>query len=134
MDAGIRQIIRSKSANPAPSSRESWFLLAFGIRMAALAVREQDASHLADALAAVAIEGGRIDLRENLQVLALIYHSAEKIGADAQSLFDSAPASNPELGAAIREFPRRAARDRSIEAMGFRESGDAGEFLYQRVW
>jgi hypothetical protein len=141
VDEKIRELVRrytpatGAELRSALSRQHSWYLLAFVARMAALAVREHNGNYLVDALAALSLEGGRLDIRENIQMLALIYNSAMKIGTDVTQLFSSAlPAGNAELDDAIRSFPLRADKDKTIESMGFREAHDESGFRYVRTW
>src|SRR5437870_5494242 len=54
-------------------------LFAFAERMAALGVREDARPRLVEGLLALLIEGAKFDLRENLRILAPLYHAGTKI-------------------------------------------------------
>jgi hypothetical protein len=67
---------------------ELYVLLNFARRAAVFAMRERDASWIADGLTAVAMtDGERIDPAELPPALALLHHAAMFIGADAGALF-----------------------------------------------
>ncbi|HEX2203894.1 MAG TPA: hypothetical protein VHG91_11375 [Longimicrobium sp.] len=117
------------------TQRVADFLLAFAERMASLAVRERSPDRLRLGLAAVALEDFRYDSREDLLVLAPLYHAAGKIGADPRDLFDEAAALAPGAGAdGLRSFLRHRDLHRILDALGYRESADADGFRYERTW
>ena len=110
-------------------------LLCFAERVANQAVRENQTRWIELGLLAVGFEDGRSDPREDILVLALLNHSAEKLSADAGSLFAAAAeASGPTLRDLIRRFPERPATAKSLEAMGFREQIGPSGFFYERTW
>ena len=115
---------------------EAWLLVAFAIRMASLAVRERNGRRLTDALTALTLEGGALDVRESQQVLALVYDAASRTGADGAALFAQRASDDhrSRLSDAIRQFPARDAHGRSIEAMGFKVVGEGTTFRYERRW
>ena len=65
----------------------SMIILERGTRLAVLAARTGLAIHLKRALISHAIEGVRLDFRENLIRLALISHVARKLGVDESELY-----------------------------------------------
>ncbi len=122
-----REIMRSLT-----SERNSYTLLAFAERMAALGVREESRERLLDGLLALIIENYNADWRDNLTKLAPLYHSAVKIGVDPQGLFtEAASYGNNEVAEIVREFPRREPENRSIEAFGYREYYGEDRFRYK---
>jgi hypothetical protein len=117
-------------------SDEGWLLLTFAARMATLSVREHNRERLKSALAALALEGGRIDLRETLQVLSLIYDAALRIGQSPGPLFSEGAqmSAGDRLAEEMARFPERAEESRSIESMGFTIDGSGDRFQYRRRW
>jgi hypothetical protein len=64
--------------------------LGYAAAMANLAIREQSPSLIEQGLIAIVIEGGKLDWRDSLVALAKLYHSAVKLGMDAQNAFERA--------------------------------------------
>lgn len=114
----------------------SFTFIVFSERMAALAVRERSRDLLFNGLVALAFEDAKFDVRENILVMAPLYHSAVKIGVDPKPLFKVAAvyAIDEELNASILKFPNRAEADRSLEAMDYTESMAPDGFRYKRTW
>jgi len=144
LDASISRLVDSFIA-AAKEERErmasqitdehSFTLLVFGERMASLAVRQRSPASLKRALAALALEEGRWDPREDMLVLSLIYNAAVKLGLDAASLFEEAAGlALPRMATYFRAFPARSDEEKSIEAMGYRESSTPDGFVYERTW
>jgi hypothetical protein len=110
-------------------------LNAFAERMAAYAVRNGQARHIQEALDALAIALPLVDYREVIPILALLFHSAEKIGLDARTAFEAA------MVRADAAFQRMAGgfltvdeESRSIATMCYIESTDQDGFRYKRTW
>ena len=146
LDEALTTVVRS-FFSAAPSDRalfheifdekNSFLLLAYAERMASLAVHKRDPHRVLDGLVAIAMEGFEFDERDALQRLAPLYHSARKLSEDPQALFDAAASVAPaSVAEAMRGFTReRTSEDRSLEAMGYRESGSKGRTLiYERSW
>ena len=111
-----------------------WAFLGFAERMAALAVRERKEERIAQGLLGMVLEGFRHDPRENILVLSLLHHSAEKLGADARALFERAAALADESAARhLRDFVNRSPELKRIEVMGFREKVTKQGFAYERT-
>jgi hypothetical protein len=88
-------------------------------------------------LLAIAMEGFEFDPRDALLRLALLYHSAERLGVAPQELFDiAAGVARGPVAEAMRDFTRaRAPEDRTLAAMGYRESSDPTRpLIYERTW
>jgi hypothetical protein len=119
--ANIRQRIESKHFGR---------LRGYATRIASRAVRTHSVEDVERGLVASALEGGRYDYRYTLMTLCLLYHSAQKLGADPDGLFQRAAA----LGdAPSQQFLLNYLADgsKSIEAMGYREGVDEnGQFKY----
>ncbi len=114
------------------SERNSYTLLAFAERMAALGVREKSRERLLDGLLALILENYNADWRDNVTKLAPLYHSAVKIGTDPQGLFtEAASYDNNEVAEVIREFPQREPDNRSLEAFAYREHYGVDGFRYK---
>jgi hypothetical protein len=112
--------------------RNSYTLLAFAERMAALGVREKSRERLLEGLLSLIIENYNVDWRDNLTKLAPLYHSAVKIGVDPQGLFTEAAAyGHNEVAEITREFPQREPQNRSLEAFGYKESYEPDVFRYK---
>jgi hypothetical protein len=104
-------------------------MLAFSDRMAVLSVRTGRAKLLFDGLVAHAIEDFRWDPRENLLRLALINHSANKLGVDSGTLFArAAELASPDAADYLRRAPL------GIDACRYSESGEGEMFEYHRSW
>jgi hypothetical protein len=97
LDSQIRNDCRTFAALPeaqraeftsAISLNEFYKLITFANRVAVFALRERDADLLQDGLTALAmIEARRTDFRDILSALALLHHTATRIGVDAASVF-----------------------------------------------
>lgn len=115
--------------------REGAFLTCFAERMATLGVREQSRQRLLEGLVALVIEGYKEDFRDNIINVAPLYDAALKINVDPQALFNEAAAYLSNAPAQdIIEFPQREPYERSLAAMGYKESSDADGFKYERTW
>jgi hypothetical protein len=108
-------------------------LVGYARHMAVLAVREGSSARVQEGLTALAIEaGGGGDWRESVSYLALLYHSALKLGMDAPVAFEQAASlSVTNFQEAIRSFPLRAPRDRDIEFFSRREVMTKDGFDYR---
>jgi hypothetical protein len=115
--------------------KNSFLLLTYAERMASLAVHQRDRHRIFEGLVAIAMEGFAFDERDSLMRLAPLYHSAMKLNEDPRGLFDAAAAAaTAPVAEAMRGFTReRAPEDRSLEAMGYREStSKAQPLIYER--
>lgn len=110
-------------------------LLGVSERLAALAVRERKSDILLKALIVLAFEDAKFDVRENILVMAPLYHSAIKIGANPKGLFHSAAtyATDEELKRELYGFPDRLEEDRNLEAMEYKEIMSPDGFRYKRI-
>jgi hypothetical protein len=115
------------------SSKVPYFL-AYGERMASLAVRESNQELLVFGLIALGLDGWRFDWRENIMILSLHYDAAERIGAKPELVFEKAAALlNERVAKALHSFIGSAA-DKSLEAMGYIAAVDNQGFRYRRTW
>lgn len=116
------------------TDQHSFTFIAFAKRMATYAVRTGSKEKLFDGLAALVLDGGKFDSRENITVMAPLYDAALKIGADAETLFAQAAALAPnEVSDVLRTFPSRPDESKSLICMQFVESEDEDGFIYERL-
>jgi hypothetical protein len=103
--------------------------------MAVAGWRKRSRELLFQGLLVLAIEGFRADARENLLVLSLLNHSADKIGVDAVALLEEAALySHANAAQQFRSFAQRTPRDKAIEAMGYNEQNTPEGPTYVRNW
>jgi RNA binding exosome subunit len=112
--------------------RISSILLAYSERMAILAVRIKSKEPLARGLFAHILEDFKSDDRENLLVLSLIRHSANKIGVNVREII--AEARNHATMRAKEILDGLEKDFSSIREMGYRETKRDGQFWYERDW
>jgi hypothetical protein len=99
------------------SMDEFYKLIEFARRVAVFALRDNDADLLQDGLTALAmIEAKRTDFRDILWALALLHHTASRIGVDADSLIrDIARIAEPETRDLFTGFAGRNERYKSLK-------------------
>lgn len=99
---------------------------------ATAAVRESNAQKVELALVAIAIKDIGVDFRDSLSLLALIYHSADKIGQDPIGLFRKiASISSIRISEFLAGFLKRTPEERAIATFGYKEGiDDQGHFTY----
>jgi hypothetical protein len=92
-------------------------LIHFSCRAAAFAIREQDAAWITDGVMAIAmIDAERVDFREVLQALSLLYHGAERTGVDGDQMLRAAiPLAEPGVVALIENFARRTPEQKHLQ-------------------
>lgn len=133
----IDAVTKDTEAKILPEMNEThgFVLLAYAERMASLAVRENDVDILSRGLTSLSIASKLVYIKEVLPVLALLYHSASKLGIDLLELLSALNLDDDdELTPYIKRFPNRSTEDRSIQAMGYVEGDDGGGFRYVRTW
>lgn len=107
----------------------------FAERMAARAVRENDARWIESGFVALKIASQMIDVREAFLVVNLLYRSCEILRLESHSLFQTQLCNDGSpLDQFLSAFHTRSQKDRSIKAMGYLETIDMGGFRYQRSW
>ena len=129
-DENGRRAIASKLNKHARNS-----FLGYAADMAVLAVRTQSPYLIEQGLIALVIEGGTQDWRDSIVALAKLYHSAGKLGMDAQKAFDEA-ASLADPGIIKKEmngFPLRPPEDRDLKAFYETEEMTDEGFRYKQV-
>jgi hypothetical protein len=98
------------------SMDEFYTLLNFSRRSAVFALRDRRTELLRDGLLAIAlIEAERVDYRDILGALSLLYHVAPRIGADASQQFkDAAALSEPAVAKLVTDFAARSPEHRDL--------------------
>ena len=88
----------------------------FAKRSAILGVREARPDLVSDGLTAIAmIEQNRVDFRDVLSCLALLYHAANRAGADADEMFgDAAKLAEPDVTKFFENFVKRTPDGRDL--------------------
>jgi len=124
-----REAILSKSREA-----NSFALIVFAERMAALAVRENSRRRLLEGLLALIIEGFKFDYRDNMTIWAPLYHSAAKIGVEPEGLFQEAASyARNTVSEWMLDFPKRSPEERGLRAFKFKETYAPDGFRYERV-
>jgi len=123
-----REALRSTA-----SLKDAQVFNAYAQRVAVQAVRGHSPELLQPGLLALAL-AGPLDYRENLMVLALLSHSAQKLGGSLDTIIESsAPVLPGEALDRFRDFATWPEADKGIRAMGFAEQGSGGGFVYVRA-
>jgi hypothetical protein len=128
-EPGERALIQGLGRRAAP------VLLAYGERQASRAVRTRSPealrlSVLAMGLAAVVAD----DEREVMRRQPLAWHAAATLGVQPAALFALVAERLPATGrASLFAFSRRAAKDQSLECMGYEEGADDAGFRFVRT-
>jgi hypothetical protein len=109
-------------------------LLGFAWHAAEEAVQTQSLNWVKKGLLAMAIEGGSVDLRDNIVRIAVLFNSARHLDPDPAILFRevAALARNPALRQAMTGFPHRPPETRDLKkAFMIHESGRGTNFSYK---
>lgn len=132
---GILEMIDATKNLEDLSQTHGMVLLAYAERMASLAVRENRVDTLLKGMEALRIASSLVYEKELLLILALLYNSASKLGADWSELIDVLSGFEEKRFKTFCEsFLTRSIADRSIQAMGYKEGKDEGGFRYVRTW
>ena len=117
------------------SQYTSHALIGYAYKMATDAVRQTSPDLVVRGLLALAIEGGRQDLRDSIVPMALLHHSALKLGMDARKTFETCASfsTSAPLSQAMRSFPVRRPADRDLAAFCFREVVTSNGFTYEQI-
>lgn len=106
-------------------------LVAYGWRMAELAVRRRDRTYVILSLVALA-NANATDPREALMTMSLPYHSAKKLGEDPSLLFVEAARASTQAGQRwLLTYASRDETDKDIDVMAFEGSSDGDGFTYR---
>lgn len=113
-------------------------LLQYSWERATHAVRQRSPQIISQGLAALAIENGRLDPRDSIVRMDVLYRSAVKIGVNPTRLFEDAAqlALNPQFKHEMQAFPARSPTDRhfSVIQENMTEDGFAYEFQPWRMY
>src|SRR6266478_3706595 len=103
------------------SMDDFYTLFDFARRSAVFALRDNQSSHIIDGLTAIAIiELKRVDFRDALVPLALLYNAAIKIGDNPDTLVRSAIAlAEPNVSALMEGFINRSPDDKDLSKWGY---------------
>jgi hypothetical protein len=119
----------------AVSLEEFYTLLTFAQRSSVFALRSASPGLLRDGLTAVAmIEADRTDFRDILMALALLHHSAARLGMDVRSEFASAAKlAEPATTELIESFASRDPESQNLrDSWGYVEVGSDAEIGFAR--
>lgn len=109
----------------------------FGGRMASLGVREKNVERIRIGLFTLVLASiaESSDLRETLLDVPLHLRSIEILGLKAEDVIAQVPVVIAPRGRAtlLEDFMRRSPEDRSIKAMGFKETGTATGLVYEQT-
>lgn len=105
----------------------------FAERMASLAVRKNSIEPVKRGLFALLIYARTEDPRDVLLVLSLLHDAIIKVGSEPKTIFNETAAL---FGGSsfLSDFLNRSDDDKSIDAMGYKESKNEEGFLYVRTW
>jgi hypothetical protein len=105
------------------SMEEFYTLLAFAQRAAVFAVRQRSADWVRAGLTAVTmIEAERVDWRDILVALGLLYHAATRVQLDADQVFrDVSTLAERGTAKLVSGFSKRSRTDKQLRAWGFEE-------------
>jgi hypothetical protein len=126
-----RQFVRKRITLNFASS-----LLHFAWRKAVQALRTRSAEAITNGLVALSIENERLDYRDSICCLGLLYHAAQRIGTNPDMYFDEAAVLSTEtMAEEIRGFLRRSPEHKNLSAVGFKEgSSEFGATLERVPW
>jgi hypothetical protein len=104
--------------------------------LAVLAVRRNSPELVRSGLLALAVEGGRVDIRDSIVCLAKLYHSGTRLAADVGTTFSEVAALTPaaQLRSVISGFPSRPLESRGLQAFLLREKMTDEGFVYEMEW
>jgi hypothetical protein len=105
----------------------------FAERMASLAVRENSIEPVKQGLLALLLYARTEDPRDVLLVLSLLHDAVIKTFGTPKSVFAEASCVVGDTGL-LSDFLNRSNEDKSIDAMGYKESKNEEGFLYVRTW
>ncbi|WP_427922761.1 hypothetical protein [Streptomyces sp. cg40] len=136
LDGEVDAFVIAYMSRPEPldlGRRAAGVLSAYGQRMASVAVRTRAPEALRRGLVAVGLAEAHLDdPRDNLYGLAALHDGASLIGTPFSGLITEVSRCLPPSGvAALRDFDGRGDRDKSVEAMGIRRTGEGETFLYR---
>jgi hypothetical protein len=117
LDVALRTVVRQYAAahsarraamREATSMDELYTLLTFASREAVFAMRDKNALHVDDALAALAmVDPERIDWRDSMRVIELVHHAAGRFSDTAKRFERAALLADAETTTMLREHAKR---------------------------
>lgn len=110
-------------------------LLGFSDRFSVAALRNIDERLLRVAASAHGLEDGRLDLRETLLRLAVLFDASARLGLSVQQTSEMLCAVvTPRMGVVVREFAQRPAQQRTLRGMGieYLDSPNGPKYRYSR--
>jgi hypothetical protein len=147
-DRQVAEIIEAVLADPArrapvlleylagerDQSNMALILRIYGTRAAALARRTGDAHHLDLAVLAIGLSfTGDGDYRNGITALIVPWHAAQSLGVDPGLLYPRiGEMPIGEGGGRVQRFAERRPEIQTLQAMGYRETSDAGGVRYER--
>lgn len=136
LDNEVDAFVTAYMSSPEPldlGRRTAGVLSAYGQRMASVAVRTRSPEPLRRGLVAIGLAEAHLeDPRNNMYGLAALHDGASLIGTPLTALIaEVSPLLPPSGVAALRAFDRSQDRDKTIEAMGIRRTGEGETFLYR---
>ena len=125
--------LAEREAMPALEPAVRPALLDYAWRMAQQAVRNSDPSAVTRGLTALVVESGRMDIRDSIMRMAVLYHSAVALGLEPVGPFERAAqlSGNETLARELRAFPVRRPEAREIAAFHVRALGSGEGFRYE---
>ena len=122
----------SQGLNPFAQKR----LLRYAATAAGRALDEGSVRWIALGLCALAMEGGREELRESIMILAMLFNSATTLGNDAAIFEEISHLCTPggdALAQTMARFPHRPAEKRDLGAFGLILEKNGEERVYRHV-
>jgi len=103
--------------------------------LAAMAIRTKSPKLVEQGLQGLALGGGALDPSHSLDALAKLYHSACKLGMNAEVAFATAAQFAPpgDLKTEMSRFPHREPNDRDLAAFNLQEESTEKGFDYKEV-
>lgn len=142
LDKGISNILVNLSTNETVglelivggvASDEARILGLFAERMASLAVRGNSIEPVKQGLLALLLYARTEDPRDVLLILSLLHDAVIKTSGTPKSVFAEVSSIIGDAGF-LNDFLNRSDDDKSIDAMGYKESKSKDGFLYVRTW
>jgi hypothetical protein len=111
-------------------------LITFAQRVAVFGLRTKDAEMVKDGFTALAIiEAKRTDFRDIICALALLHHTASRIGVDPGSLLrQAAEIAEPEVAGLMLEFQKRDERYKNLKSSWGYAEAESGSGLGFARW
>jgi hypothetical protein len=120
------------SLRDAVGSSEGAILLGLSMQLCTAAARRRDAKYLDLALLCHVLEDFEQDERDNVRLLALVEHVAQKLGAPPRPLFDAAISHASRRGRALlKEFANRPPQTKTLATMRLEEVETPGGVSYR---